>query len=498
MRTDALVLLALSISSNASPALRTRQQGSRRNIILGWTDGMGPNVLPMARQYTQVHENASVLAYSGYETPLEDDLIGKSRTGSLSSLITDSAAGATAVASGVKTLNGAVGVDGNGTAVGTVLEAAKAAGYLTAVITTSYTWDASPAAFNSHSKSRNDAGFIATQQVGLQHPLGFTTDIILGGGLCAYLPQSDPDSCRTDNRTILDEVRNSTNYTIILTASELASAQSLPLLGLFAPEDTAYAIDKPENTTQPGLLAMVDKALDLLFNATANSDQGFFLFYESEVTDSAQHDNDLIGTLSGALEISETATRVKEWVRRLGERGDDTLFFSTSDHETGGLGLGSSAELLPVPAPWGWNPLAISNATRSAYYTANAISDSANATAEDITSLVSSHLGLGNVTDSEIQALVNASGDADAIKGVLVESVNVRARVGWTTGGHTATDVDIYCFWESQEYCLQFRGSHENTELAGKMATFLGVDMDGVTSRIRDFNTSGPVVAAAT
>jgi alkaline phosphatase len=153
---------------------------------------------------------------------------------------------------------------------------------------------------------------------------------------------------------LLDEVKKKTKYYLALNSSQLHTAKSLPLLGLFAPTDLAYRIDQPKNGSQPGLLDMVDKALDLLYTATQHSDKGFFLFYESEVTDSAQHDNDLVGTISGAAEISDTAARVKKWVRKLNKRGDDTLFFSTSDHETGGLGLGSDRSS-PVEAPWGWN-----------------------------------------------------------------------------------------------------------------------------------------------
>lgn len=69
--------------------------------------------------------------YSGYETMLEDDLIGVQRTGSASSLITDSAASASAISTGFKTDNGFVAASPKGKALGSVLEAAKQAGYVT-------------------------------------------------------------------------------------------------------------------------------------------------------------------------------------------------------------------------------------------------------------------------------------------------------------------------------------------------------------------------------
>lgn len=70
-------------------------------------------------------------SYTGYETTLENDSIGVMRCGSASSLITDSAAAGTAVATGQKTNNGIVGVSPDGKALGNILEAAKEAGYLT-------------------------------------------------------------------------------------------------------------------------------------------------------------------------------------------------------------------------------------------------------------------------------------------------------------------------------------------------------------------------------
>lgn len=101
---------------------------------------------------------------------------------------------------------------------------------------------------------------------------------------------------------------------------------------------------------------MVTKAIDLLRKEVDRVDaKGFFLFYESEITDTLQHNNDIIGTYSGAIEISDTAIEVKEWYGKLKEKGDDTLFFSTSDHETGGFAIGANAvDDPPTEVTIGW------------------------------------------------------------------------------------------------------------------------------------------------
>lgn len=116
----------------------------------------------------------------------------------------------------------------------------------------------------------------------------------------------------------------------------------------------AAPLDRP--SSQPKLQEMVDKAIELLSKKSESDpkSKGFFLFYESEVTDSLQHANDIIGTYSGALEISDTATLVKKWYKKLNEKGDDTLFYSTSDHETGGFAIGAEVEDPPTEAPIGW------------------------------------------------------------------------------------------------------------------------------------------------
>lgn len=322
-----------------------------------------------------------------------------------------------------------------------------------------------------------------------------------------------------------------------------------PLLGLFAPEDMAAPLDRP--STQPKLEDMVEKAIELL-SSKVESDpksKGFFLFYESEITDSLQHSNDIIGTYSGALEISDTAILVEKWYNKLKQKGHDTLFFSTSDHETGGFAIGSDVEDPPNEVSTGWereltcnclgirtapeflqltyepsffcSALVIANASHSATYTADLIAEAAgsgNASLADVRQIVSSNLKIQNYTQAEVRSsaiclfaliislisllfvsfiqaelVVQAGNSTDEILPLLTASVDIRARVGWTTGGHTAADVNIYCY--ENPYCLKFRGSRDNTELTGIMADFLGdLDIEKVTAQLKGFNATAPTL----
>ncbi|KAJ2358945.1 vacuolar alkaline phosphatase, partial [Coemansia sp. RSA 2618] len=81
------------------------QRSKKRNVILMVSDGFGPASETMARNFVQQVQGLPV----GYQSPLDEILVGSSRTRSSDSLITDSAAGATAFSCRMKSYNGAIG-----------------------------------------------------------------------------------------------------------------------------------------------------------------------------------------------------------------------------------------------------------------------------------------------------------------------------------------------------------------------------------------------------
>ncbi|CAG8657473.1 94_t:CDS:2, partial [Acaulospora morrowiae] len=149
----------------------------KRNVILMISDGFGPASETFARNYYQYVKD---LSYD-FVTPLDELLVGSSRTRSSNSLVTDSAAGATAFSCILKTYNGAIGVDPEKSPCGTILEAAKELGMATGLVVTSRITHATPASFSAHAVSRDLEYIIATQQIG-DYPLGRRVDLMLGGG----------------------------------------------------------------------------------------------------------------------------------------------------------------------------------------------------------------------------------------------------------------------------------------------------------------------------
>jgi alkaline phosphatase len=274
--TAGAVFLILGLAGVFDPLPTPRP----RNIIFMVSDGMGPTSVTMARECRRG------VAWGGDVLPFEKLLVGTSRTYSASSLVTDSAAGATAYSCAKKTYNGAIGVDPSRVPCGTLLEAAKAQrDMLTGLVVTSTVSHATPGSFAAHAVHRDMQDFIAEQEIDLG------VDVIFGGGK-KYFTQ------RADGRDLVRKAKDK-GYTFVDSASAFrgissATNESLPVLGLFSLSHMDFEIDR-DPLDQPSLAEMTQKALDLL-SASAeediNSERGFFLLIEGSRIDMAAHIND--------------------------------------------------------------------------------------------------------------------------------------------------------------------------------------------------------------
>jgi len=210
---------------------------------------------------------------------LDGILVGSCSTHSASSRVTDSAAAGTAIASGIKTKNQMVGVDPGGAPHTTILERAHEHGLATGLVVKSTMTDATPAVFAAHVQNRGAQDTIAVQEI--QHHV----DVLLGGGRDWFLPLSR-GGVRKDSLDVIAEARQK-GYAYVAGPAELAAAARTPLLGLFAGEDLAYAVDH-DAAREPGLPEMAKKAVALLSKHKA----GFFLMVEGSRVDHAGHAND--------------------------------------------------------------------------------------------------------------------------------------------------------------------------------------------------------------
>ncbi|KAG0738362.1 hypothetical protein G6F16_010767 [Rhizopus arrhizus] len=458
-----------------------------RNVIMMISDGFGPASETFARQYfTQINkrEIKSLL-------PLDEIHVGHSRTQSSSSLITDSAAGATAFACAHKTYNGAIGVYPNKKPCGTVLESAKVhKNMLTGLVVTSRITHATPASFSAHVPSRDWEARIAEQQIGYG-PLGRTVDLMFGGGSCEFLSNSTKGSCRMDDRDLFTEAKEKFGWDVKYGSREHLDELNedgvqLPLMALFSLSHMDYEIDRnPEQ--QPALHEMVAKALSILEKKSKEQGTGFFLMIEGSRIDMAAHINDPAAHVHDILEYQQTAQLVKEFV----DHHPNTVMISTSDHETGGFTAGRQVgEDYPE---YKWNPEVIEHVRNSSEALATAWDEllkketNEHALYEYLKHvIIESGLGIEDATDDEIERIISwaeSGKTTDELAYVFADMVSRRALIGWSTHGHTAVDVNLYAKGDGTEF---LQGSHENTDIGDFIVSYLDLDLESITEKLQE------------
>ncbi|KAF2263050.1 alkaline phosphatase-like protein [Lojkania enalia] len=480
--TALVIVLAVIYQKAQDPKHSSPHPLGKRNLIFMVSDGMGPTSLSLTRSFKQFQNG---LPYN-HQLVIDQHLIGQSRTRSSSSLVTDSAAGATAFSCGMKSYNGAISVLPNHEPCGTVLEAAKKAGYMTGLVVTTRITDATPACFAAHVNMRGEEDRIAEQLVG-DYPLGRVVDLMFGGGRCHFLSNSTENSCRSDDKDIVALAKaNGFNYISDrkgFDGLKGGKAVTFPLLGLFADTDVPYEIDRRnENDIYPSLHEMAEAALTALGEATKDSEKGFFLMIEGSRIDHAGHHNDPAAQVHEVLAYDKAFASVLRFLERDPTEG---VMVSTSDHETGGL---STARQLHATYPeYLWYPGALANASHSAErlgleygeFLSKNPSDAEKTTF--IKSSASSGLGIENITDEEVSKFVE---EPEIALYYYADMISRRSQTGWSTHGHSAADVNIYS--SDPKAALPLVGNHENTEVGDFLREYLGVDVAAVTKELRE------------
>ena len=398
------------------------------------SDGMGPTSLSLTRSFKQYQY---ALPW-GEQLTIDKYMIGQSRTRSTSSLVTDSAAGATAFSCGMKSYNGAISVLDDHSPCGTVLEAAKKAGYMTGLVVTTRITDATPACFAAHVNMRSEEDRIAEQLIG-DYPLGRVVDLILGGGRCHFLPNTTDGSCRADDKDIVHAAEKA-GFNYIKDRKEfdklqLGSAVDLPLLGLFADTDIPYEIDRRnEEDIYPSLDEMARTAMAALSAATKDSDKGFFLMIEGSRIDHAGHANDPAAQVHEVLAYDKAFASVIDFLEHDTVEG---VMVSTSDHETGGLA--AARQLHPTSYPdYLWYPGVLANTSISGERFAQEYFHKLQNGEKDIAGWVQEaiikKLGIHDATGEEITSILE---HPEFSPYVFADMVSRRAQTGWSTHGHS-------------------------------------------------------------
>jgi alkaline phosphatase len=318
-----------------------------KNVILFIGDGMGPIQRRAARlsngRHGLVMESLPVtgLVHTSCADPAAE--------------VTDSAAAATALATGIKTNNGVIGLSPEGAVVPSILELAKRAGKATGLVTTCQVTDATPAAFAAHVPDRSDQGEIARQFI---EESG--VDVILGGGadwwhplgrerLFPSHPLDDPAASSLSRHGDLIERARAHGYATVLEPDELRSVSRPKTLGLFANQELFRQSREGEGDHYDPpvtLEVLTATAIRLL----SGHPEGFFLMVEEAAIDRMGHYNNARLAIKAVHELDRAVALAKGYA----EADAETLMIVTADHECGGLGLDDAGEEVHVHSCLRW------------------------------------------------------------------------------------------------------------------------------------------------
>jgi alkaline phosphatase len=273
-----------------------------RNIILFIGDGMG-----VAQVYGGM--TASDHSLSLEQFPFS----GFSKTFSADNYITDSGAGGTAIACGIKTNNGMIGVAPDSTLAISIMEIAHRNGLSTGVVSTSSITHATPASFVAHNISRNNYEEIAKDY------LNGSIDLFIGGG-------EDNFRSRKDSLDLAINLQEQ-GFSVFYTLNELMNTESEKIAGLLAKGH----MSKVSEGRDGALGKMTRKAIETL----SKNKNGFILMVEGSMIDWGGHDQDLDYVISEMIDLDNAIGVAHKYAKE----NKNTLIIVTADHETGGLSI---------------------------------------------------------------------------------------------------------------------------------------------------------------
>ncbi len=437
-------------------------------------DGMGTVQMNAAERYLAAMEGKNGII------PLAINLApasGMATTNSTNAYITDSGAAATALASGIKTSSGTIGMDADHRyPLKSITETAKERGMKVGIITNVDITHATPAGFYAHQPSRNNYYEIGRQ-------LAYSNYDFYGGG--DVRQKTDPKGIEKDN--ILDLAKqNGFLYVNNATAFRYLEPGAGRVLFVHPDVKSDYAMPYRMDM-DPGSITLADileKAVKML-----KGPEGFFIMVEGGKIDWASHFNDAAATITEVLDMDDAVRVALDFYSR---NKKNTLIVITADHETGGMSMGttygnSNLDLSLLQ----WQKASFTQLVREYTEIRNMRieeygPDSARSDPEWAFNYLREQTGLGDASkglglrDFEEQDLILAyersflprneriSRDHfsyTAYEPFMVTASRILSRkagIGWTTFGHTGTPVPVRAFGVGAE---QFNGYYDNTDI---------------------------------
>jgi alkaline phosphatase len=296
-----------------------------KNAIYFIGDGMGPTHVVAGRHFKG--GPTATLAMEGMER------VALVKTYSTDDYVTDSAAAATTLSSGVKTYNASIGMTdpkseptGKSRELETLLDLAKAAGKSVGLVTTTRITHATPGAFYAHAKHRDEESLIASQL------LSANVDIILGGGRMFFLPK-ESGGAREDGKNLLRDFE-SAGYQVYTDYAEFEKnppAEDKKVIALFEADSLPFDVDRKQGELS------ISELTAFAIERLSENPKGYFLMVEGARIDHASHYNSARRAFGDVVAMDNAI----DIALALGK--NETLVVVTADHETGGLALNGYA-----------------------------------------------------------------------------------------------------------------------------------------------------------
>lgn len=383
--------------------------------------------------------------------------------------MTDSSAAGTALATGSKTYNGAIGMDDQKQPLQSVAAQAKAAGKKVGVATSVSVDHATPAAFYAHQPDRDMYYEIATDLP----KAGF--DFYAGGGFLKPTTTADKKEAPS-----IFPIIEAAGYTVARGLQEYqakaAEAGKMVLIQKegSAPDCLPYAIDRQEGDLS--LAEITQSAIDFL---TKGKDKGFFLMVEGGKIDWACHGNDAATVFHEVVDMDNAIRVAYEFYKK---HPKETLIVVTADHETGGLGLGTG--------PYKLNLKVLDAQKQSQDELSRAITNLRRMRKvinwEEMKEFLGEKMGFWKelpLNWEQEKMLRDAYEDSFVKKHVVFEEslyakteplavaakkvMSQLAYLGWCSGGHSAGYVPVYAIGAGSKL---FMGKMDNTDIPKRIA----------------------------
>lgn len=389
---------------------------------------------------------------------------------SSSSLVTDSSAAATALASGVKTVNGYMGVDADVKPAKSLTELLSERGMYVGVATNVAVNHATPSAFFGHDKSRSSYGTLFEQL--LASEVDFAAGSTILHKRSGYTPEGYIEKAKSEGWEFSNSPKS---------AKEVSGKRVLLLSPNLGEQALKYAVDCQMG--DPTIVDYTDAALGYLEREAGKN--GFLLMVEAGHIDYCAHDNDAVTTFEEVNHLSQSVQLALDFYAK---HPKQTLIVITADHETGGLSLGYH-DYVMHPENLAYQRCSMVALTAKM----RAMRERGDLAWESMQALLSKELGLWdkvklNEADEKLlkecfeqdfvrtaEEVVSLYNHNEKLASLAIDVLNRAAQIKWISLDHTGMQVPLYVKGAGEEL---FHNCYDNTDIPKAIARAMGLTLE--------------------